>query len=144
MTDAAILELMDKTVAELEERFAYVEEQGWNLLVCAIGAEVQAFGLGREMLAEMLGVGARSRSGADGVTYTDHAGAHGSDELDNLELDRRRLSHARAGFLHEDAQDGSTRSHSPVTNFAATLQPRYAEGSGDDEPDDDMLGTLQS
>jgi len=137
MTDGDVLELMDQTMRELEVRLAYVEEQGWNLLVCAIGAEVQAFGLGRDMLAEMLEIGGESGGGPG----TDKSGA----DLEGSELHHRRLSRdAGASILHDDSQEGSERAHSPVTEFTSTLQPRYAEGSGDDEPDDDMLGTLQS
>ena len=146
MTDAEVLELMDQTMAELEARLAYVEEQGWNLLVCAIGVEVQAFGLGREMLAEMLGVGGGSGGGHgndDGGTNIDDVGAHSGGDLEDAELDRRRRSRdLRASISHDIIQE--SRAHSPVINFMGTLQSRYADGSGDDEPDDDMLGTLQS
>lgn len=37
------LPLMDKVVAELERRMEQAEEKHWNLLICAIGAELEAF-----------------------------------------------------------------------------------------------------
>jgi len=139
-TDEEVLELMDQTMAGLEARLAHVEEQGWNLLVCAIAAEVQAFGLGREMLAQMLGVERGPGSRETGIS-----GAHCSPESEGSELHHRRRSRdVRASNLHDDASEGSDVASSPLTEFTSTLRPRYAEGSGDDEPDDDMLGTVRS
>ena len=142
MTDMEVLELMDQTMAELEVRLAYVEEQGWNLLVCAIGAEVQAFGLGREMLAEMLGV----NDGPARVAYTDDSAGHDGGDFQGSDLHRRRTSRdVRASILHDTTTpERSTPPQSPVITFTRTLPQHYAEGSGDDEPDDDMLGTMHS
>jgi len=147
--DAEVLELMDSTMAELETRLLYVEEQGWNLLVCAIGAEVQAFGLGREILAEMLGVGGGlaggGGGGGDGVTDLHDGGTHDGGNFGGSDLYRRRTSRdTRASILHDTSPEHSPPPHSPVISFTRTLPERYAEGSGDDEPDDDMLGTLRS
>jgi len=148
MTDVEVLELMDQTMAELETRLAYVEEQGWNLLVCAIGAEVQAFSLGREMLAEMLEVGGGpgGSGGTDGgITDLHDTDARDGGNFGGSDLHRRRTSRdVRASILHDTTPERSSSPHSPVLSFTGTLQQRYAEGSGDDEPDDDMLGTLQS
>ena len=148
MTDTEVLEFMEQTMAELEARLAYVEEQGWNLLVCAIGAEVQAFRLGREMLTEMLevagGSGGRGGTG-DGGTDNDDGGDHSGGEFGSSSLHRRRTSRdVRASILHDTTPEHSTPAHSPVITFTRTLPQRFAEGSGDDEPDDDMLGTLRS
>ncbi|KAF1949154.1 hypothetical protein CC80DRAFT_484983 [Byssothecium circinans] len=61
---AQILEGMDGTVAYLEENLELATQRGWNLLVCAIGAELEAFRQGREILEEALGV-ARNEKGKD-------------------------------------------------------------------------------
>lgn len=44
------LEKMDAVVARLEEKMALVGKKGWNLLICAVGAELEAFKEGAEML----------------------------------------------------------------------------------------------
>jgi hypothetical protein len=50
-----LLEQMDSTISYLEEKLATASSRSWNLLVCAIGAELEAFTQGRDMLEEALG-----------------------------------------------------------------------------------------
>jgi rubrerythrin len=70
-----VLQGMESTVDFLEEKLELATERSWNLLVCAIGAELEAFRQGKEMLEDTLGV---SRKGKEKV----------SDELVNTEDDR--------------------------------------------------------
>ena len=49
-----VLEVMNQTVGELEEEVATAEKKKWNLLVCAIGAELEALKQGRDMLVDAL------------------------------------------------------------------------------------------
>ncbi|KAH8899171.1 hypothetical protein GQ53DRAFT_836253 [Thozetella sp. PMI_491] len=46
---------MAEVVAGLEEHLRKAENEGWNLLICAIGAELEAFREAEEMLREALG-----------------------------------------------------------------------------------------
>ena len=50
----AQLDKMRAVMAGLEERLHVVEENGWNLLICAIGAELEAFRQAESMLREAL------------------------------------------------------------------------------------------
>jgi hypothetical protein len=50
-----LLEQMDTTIAYLEEKLEVASSRSWNLLVCAIGAELEAFTQGKNMLEEALG-----------------------------------------------------------------------------------------
>jgi hypothetical protein len=50
-----LLEQMDTTIAYLEEKLEIASSRSWNLLVCAIGAELEAFTQGKNMLEEALG-----------------------------------------------------------------------------------------
>lgn len=45
---------MDSVVAELEKRLQLAEEKHWNLLICAIGAELEAFVQAKDMLSSAL------------------------------------------------------------------------------------------
>lgn len=45
---------MDDIVAQLDSKMQYAESQGWNLLICAIGAELEAFKEGRAILHGVL------------------------------------------------------------------------------------------
>lgn len=50
----AQLDKMRAVIAGLQERLNIAEEQGWNLLICAIGAELEAFRQAAGMLREAL------------------------------------------------------------------------------------------
>ncbi|MCJ1332044.1 hypothetical protein MMC10_008736 [Thelotrema lepadinum] len=49
-----VLKAMDQTVEDLEEEVTAAETKRWNLLVCAIGAELEALKQGRDMLIDAL------------------------------------------------------------------------------------------
>jgi hypothetical protein len=51
-----LLDRMDATIAYLNEKLELASSNSWNLLVCAIGAELEAFQQGKDMLEEALGV----------------------------------------------------------------------------------------
>ncbi|KAI5458217.1 hypothetical protein BGZ63DRAFT_60230 [Mariannaea sp. PMI_226] len=50
------LTTMDSVVGELEKRLHLAEEKGWNLLICAIGAELEAFMEAQSLLKATLGI----------------------------------------------------------------------------------------
>jgi hypothetical protein len=54
---ATLLDKMDKTMNFLEGRLQHAEEKDWKLLICCIGAELEAFREGREMLTDVSGLG---------------------------------------------------------------------------------------
>lgn len=51
-----LLDQMDATITSLNEKLEYASSRSWNLLTCAIGAELEAFQQGRDLLHETLGV----------------------------------------------------------------------------------------
>jgi hypothetical protein len=51
-----LLDLMDSTISYLEEKLEMATSRTWNLLVCAIGAELEAFVQGKTVLEDALGV----------------------------------------------------------------------------------------
>lgn len=53
----SVLGGMDKTMGVLEERLQEAEEKDWKLLICCIGAELEACREGREMLVDASGLG---------------------------------------------------------------------------------------
>ena len=63
-----ILGRMDEAIRAIEERFALAEEKEWNLLVCCIGAELEALREGREMLKTALGEAEGDGVESDGGT----------------------------------------------------------------------------
>jgi hypothetical protein len=51
-----LIEQIDTTISYLEEKLELATRRNWNLLVCAIGAELEAFVQGKSVLEEALGV----------------------------------------------------------------------------------------
>jgi hypothetical protein len=51
-----LLDQMETTISYLEEKLEVATSRAWNLLVCAIGAELEAFVQGKTVLEEALGV----------------------------------------------------------------------------------------
>jgi DNA repair exonuclease SbcCD ATPase subunit len=71
-----LLEQMDTTIAYLEEKLEFASSRSWNLLVCAIGAELEAFTQGRNMLEETLGAKQKGKERA-AESLIDHDGLEG-------------------------------------------------------------------
>jgi signal recognition particle subunit SEC65 len=51
-----LLSQMDATITFLDDKLEYATSRSWNLLMCAIGAELEAFQQGRDLLHDALGV----------------------------------------------------------------------------------------
>ena len=51
-----LFEQMDVTITYLEEKLEFATSRSWNLLVCAVGAELEAFKQGKEVLEDALGM----------------------------------------------------------------------------------------
>ncbi|KAI4945456.1 hypothetical protein J4E86_009343 [Alternaria arbusti] len=68
-----LLEQMDAIIAYLEEKLEFASSRSWNLLVCAIGAELEAFTQGKDMLEDTLGSKRKGKERATGPLI-DHDG----------------------------------------------------------------------
>ncbi|KAF2823263.1 hypothetical protein CC86DRAFT_65267 [Ophiobolus disseminans] len=51
-----LLDQMDTTISYLEDKLEFATSRAWNLLVCAVGAELEAFVQAKGVLEEALGV----------------------------------------------------------------------------------------
>ena len=52
----SLLSELDIAMVQLESKYKLAEARGWRLLICAIGAELDAFRKGREVLRNALGI----------------------------------------------------------------------------------------
>ncbi|KAH9868643.1 hypothetical protein J1614_007715 [Plenodomus biglobosus] len=59
-----LLDQMEATIVYLEEKLDFASSHSWNLLVCAIGAELEAFKQGKDMLQDALGVSQKGKERA--------------------------------------------------------------------------------
>jgi hypothetical protein len=82
---------IDYLIDMLEQRYQLAEEKGWNLLVCCVGAELEAYSEGKRLLSRTLGLsevnGEEDSQGIPeseliqyGGANEDVRGLHGSNE----------------------------------------------------------------
>ncbi|KAA6407512.1 MAG: hypothetical protein FRX48_08755 [Lasallia pustulata] len=133
----AVLELMDRAIGALEERVRLARTRGWKLLVCAVGAELEAFRQGREVLRAALdaaggeedllpGIGGESAGerGDDGAEMGD-ARTAGDEDFGKLSMGgvpvREHRVRAPPSLLDrsEDEDDG------PGPEFLTSHQEEY-------------------
>ncbi|CAO2657374.1 Nn.00g035000.m01.CDS01 [Neocucurbitaria sp. VM-36] len=74
-----LLEQMDSTINYLEEKLELASSRSWNLLVCAIGAELEAFKQGKDVMEETLGLKRKGKEKAV-ETLIDHDDYHVAPE----------------------------------------------------------------
>ncbi|USP82753.1 hypothetical protein yc1106_10027 [Curvularia clavata] len=111
-----LLEQMENTIAYLEKKLEFASSRSWNLLVCAIGAELEAFMQGKDMLEEALG---SKRKGKEKAT----------EPL----LDQDGF---QAGQMEE--MTGSAIRISPSAKQPTPPKQQYFD-SEDDDPDPELL-----
>ncbi|ORY19816.1 hypothetical protein BCR34DRAFT_471219 [Clohesyomyces aquaticus] len=61
---SSLLSQMETTINYLEEKMEFATSRSWNLLVCAIGAELEAFSQGKEILEEAVGATSKGKGKA--------------------------------------------------------------------------------
>jgi hypothetical protein len=117
----AIVQDMDETIRQLEDKLDLAERKDWKLLVCCIGAELEAFKEGKAMLLETL----RIKEG--GPTIAEEVKDSGSHEED--------IAPGASGSedLAGPSADFLRNTHSPPHLGAARLEDE------DDEPDPTWL-----
>jgi hypothetical protein len=115
-----LLEEMDATITYLEEKVEFASERSWTLLVCAIGAEFEAFKEGKDLLEEALGV---SRKGKEKAVerLVDTENTH--MENDGEEVSRSAIRIGRA---------------SPPKSTAPRPQPKLFD-TDDEDPDPELM-----
>ncbi|KAL2151224.1 hypothetical protein VTH82DRAFT_6322 [Thermothelomyces myriococcoides] len=122
-TMLAQLERMRDVMVGLEERLHIAEENGWNLLICAIGAELEAFRQADSMLREALR--------AAGVNVGDGDGDGTQEEEDSTP----RL--AKSTGL-ENSRQGVDRAESSSEGKLVDLEDRDQKQDGYPESDNEV------
>lgn len=128
---------MDALIGNLEGKVVRAENSGWNLLVCALGAELEAVREGRAMLGDVLGGDTVDASGdvADRRENGDFAAAQDEETRQSL-VRRKDIDADTAAPQQGTAQAASTTAALPaaVTNGTASLSE-----SEDDGPPPELL-----
>ncbi|KAF2254555.1 hypothetical protein BU26DRAFT_514440 [Trematosphaeria pertusa] len=115
-----LLEKMDATVSYLEDSLELASSRSWNLLVCAIGAELEAFKQGKEMLEEALG---SKRKGKEKVTdkLVDTESTHAESEEDEVSRSTIRIGRS-----------------SPPKPSVSPPKPKFFD-TDDEDPDPELM-----
>ena len=130
-----VLREMDGAIEILDREERMAEEKEWNLLVCAIGAELEALKLGREML-----VGAVEQVGKMGVGKGEVESAQGGEEVDtNADVGVATRSRGMDEHDLSDLQQGEGGGRSAVADLAELERGGEGETDEDDGPGEDLL-----
>lgn len=121
-----LVKIMDDAIALVESKLKLAESKGWNLLVAAIGAELDAFQQGREILFGAAVGSTRSASPAVERGHTDVSGGRGGSEIEtSIEEDTGR-----------DDNDSKAGNAADSKLVSPTRRPRPPH---QDDPDPDLL-----
>ncbi|KAF2192299.1 hypothetical protein K469DRAFT_653674 [Zopfia rhizophila CBS 207.26] len=114
---SALLTQMDTVISELEEKMELATSRSWNLLVCAVGAELEAFKQGKDILEEALGVGGKGKEKV-------------LDTLVDTDSPRRE---------YEEGSSSAIRiSRSPPKPSKSPAKPKFFD-TDDEDPDPELL-----
>jgi hypothetical protein len=117
-----LLDQMDATISYLEEKLELATSRAWNLLVCAIGAELEAFMQGKAVLEEALGV---KRKGKEKAT-------------------KSLLDYDEPGFERQEEMTGSAIRivRSPPKPSLPKPKPKLFD-TDDEDPDPELMISQQ-
>ncbi|RKU40348.1 hypothetical protein DL546_000393 [Coniochaeta pulveracea] len=124
----AQLDRIAEVMIGLDGTLRIAQEQGWNLLICAIGAELEAFKVGDMMLREAL----RAAGYADDEGDTDRTPQLGRSMSGTVSLTREHGSPGKPSSV--DAHDDTNANASESDN---EVPPDLLVDTNDDDDDDD-------
>ncbi|KAF2751946.1 hypothetical protein M011DRAFT_482728 [Sporormia fimetaria CBS 119925] len=121
---------IEALIAYLEEAYQNATSRNWNLLICAIGAELGAFKRGKEILETAM---EKNSNGKPKEEPT-------QPDLYEDKGDTRYESHSHAESDDESAASPPFRrtARSPLKTSLAP-QPRFLDSDHDDDPDPELL-----
>lgn len=108
---------MDEVVAKLEQHLETAEEKGWNLLICAIGAELEAFREAQNMLKTLSGSVDEATSKPDTSEPQDEAQDENEvqhDKHKHEDSDNEVPADLLVSKLEEDSQNMDTQAEHKV------------------------------
>lgn len=125
-----ILSRMDEVILDLDGKARLADARGWKLLICCIGAELEAFRQGKAILEAALST-ARSESGSQEHDHT-------VSEASEVSSAEERYSDRPAGFdITSDLLRNSTSTIKQSTGLMS--RPPRSYDDDDEEPDMDLL-----
>ncbi|KAF7561469.1 hypothetical protein G7046_g2675 [Stylonectria norvegica] len=128
------LAMMNTVVAELEQKLQLAERKSWNLLICAIGAELEAFLEARRLLKAALGIddnepAAATAAAAAAVNPSEEA----QDEDEDEDEDDGSVINTD-GHHHQDESDNEVPADLLVSRFEEPHTDREPVATPDYSP----------
>jgi len=126
---------MQEVISQLEAHFATAEQKRWNLLICAVGAELEAFREGSTILQAALGTPPQDR--AEDAQNEHHAA---EQKREDPELEKEDSFHSTDDGLTlaelngavSKGQESGAESEDDGPDLASLLVDRGGHGHGDD------------
>ena len=118
---------MDQAIGKIESSYQTAEEKGWKLLLCSIGAELEAFRQGRLVLRDSLGL-------TDGDSRKENVDKRDNDEFLDM---MKELSVQRQNVR---AADQDRQSNGRINHNTETF---INDDDVDEEPDPELMHTRQ-
>lgn len=116
----------------LQAYMQQAEEKGWNLIICALGAEIEAFKEGEDILRSAVGLYADQ-------TNAENERGNNEDEYGNQSMLKVPPSRENSHGLDElNGLSSADKSHS-ATSTAYWSSNAHPEESDDDGPDPELL-----
>ena len=118
----SIISDMNKAIGHLESKFELAEKRDWKLLICCIGAELEAFKQGRELLQGALG-----------------SSASGAKSPAGYEVDERPTSSKLRGSRQIPTDGASDHGLGELREDSGTFHDAIERSEGEDEDPDPRL-----
>ncbi|PVH92088.1 hypothetical protein DM02DRAFT_605780 [Periconia macrospinosa] len=135
-----LLERMDTTVSYLEDTLELASQRGWNLLVCAIGAELEAFKQGQALLEQTFGNRRKGKASVRETTTEDEGHENYTIPFENE--DEEQMS--RSAFRIRPSTSKSPPPPSAATSvtnpkFKSAPKKLFDTDDENDDPDPELL-----
>ena len=119
------LPLLEKSIAELESRMEKAESRGWNLLICAIGAELEAFREAHQLLRGVIADDEDGKGGDYGPPASEQSPKAPTDEDNGIEHEESDENEVPNDLLVSGIEDEKQDVESPQLTAE-----RQASGTG--------------
>ena len=132
---------MDRTILSLSSKLRKAEDNGWNILICCIGAELEALRQGRNLLSDALGIVVAEPAKSPAIRHDDDPFDPAMDDPPQVPLYDEGAEDDGMGRPNQEPRPEHVNGV-PFTGDQKQNQPQteiHSVESEDDEPGPDLL-----
>lgn len=132
-----VLQEMDRTAESLEGHLRTAQDNDWKLLLCCIGAEVEALYEGRYILERALSTATTERDHQHDQNLSEASSHNGDNDKDGDDDELQRTVTNLSDLSHDPPMQPSIKDDQPIRPTPREYDPALYEE--DDEPDPSWL-----